>query len=146
MAARTADYSGPTVYAEWLISGNDSGFQFYTGYSLNTNSNYIFTVEDYGHDYIWRFYVDGQSSPFMYSPTTNLNTGWSVANSERHNDCDSLYTHMYDLNYYTSSQHWSVSYGDLECWTNSSVSNPYYLHKDSNSEFDVTTNSSGALC
>lgn len=90
--------------------------------------------------------MDGESSPFMYSPTTNMNNGWSVANSERHNSCDSLWIHMYDLNNFFSSGSWSSSYGDLECWTNTSGTNKYYLYKDSNSELHVTQDSSGALC
>jgi hypothetical protein len=143
--AHISGHSGPTVYAEWHIGSNDSGFQYYTGYSLNTDTNYNFRIENVGHIGIFRFYVDGQSSPFMYSPTMPFNRGYAIANSERHNYCDSLWTHIYGLNYFDTSGNW-VPWGDLGCWNNTSARNPYYLHKDSNTELHVTQTSSGKLC
>lgn len=143
----TADNGGrasPTVYAEWVIGGTDSGPQYYTGYSLATDSNYTFKVENVGHIYIWQFYVDSQTSPFTYSPTTNQSLGWPVTNSEHYNSCDSLWTHMDILEYFDSSGNWSSSYGDLECWLNTSAG--WYLYKNSNSELHVYSSSSGALC
>jgi len=62
--ANNGGHSGPTVYAEWVNRGVDSGPKFYTGYSLSTDTSYRFFVENVGHIQIFRFLVDGQSSPF----------------------------------------------------------------------------------
>jgi hypothetical protein len=141
--ANNGGHSGPTVFAEWVNRGVDSGPKFYTGYSLSTDNNYRFFVENVGHVEIFRFLVDGESSPFKYSPTMNFNTGAMVTNSEHYNTCDSLYTHMYDLAYMVSNGSWSSSYGNLQCSYNNSS---WYLHKNSNSELHVNQSSSGALC
>lgn len=100
--ANNGGYSSPTVYAEWVNRGVDSGPQFYTGYSLNYNTNYTFKVQNIGHISIWRFYIDGQGSPFNYSPTMNFQQGTALTNSERRNTCDSMFTHMYNLQYYSA--------------------------------------------
>jgi hypothetical protein len=94
--------SSPTVYAEWVNRGVDSGPQHYTGYSLSYNTNYTFKVQNIGHISIWRFYIDGQGSPFNYSPTMNFQQGTVLTNSERYNTCDSMFTHMYNLQYYSA--------------------------------------------
>lgn len=145
--AHISGHSGPTAYSEWKIGSTDSGFQYYTGYSLSAGNNYVFTVVN-GANNTWQYYVDNQSAPFASSPTMPFNNGYSVANSERHNSCDSLWTHMYSLNYFSRSGSWSSSYDDLVCWSNDSTPgpNPYYLYKNSNSELHVYTSSSGTLC
>jgi hypothetical protein len=145
-SAKNGGFSGPTVYAEWKIGTYDSEMQPYTGYSLNTDTNYHFSVVNVGGVDIWRFYVDGQSSPFNYSPTMPFNYNWSVTNSERHNSCDSLWTHMFGLQYYAAGTGSWTPFSDMNCWANSSGNNPYYLHEISNSELEVTTTSSGSLC
>jgi hypothetical protein len=142
--ANNGGHSGPTVFAEWVNRGADSGPKFYTGYSLSTNTDTTFIVENVGHIGIFRFYVDGQSSAFNFSPTMNFNSGLLITNSEHYNTCDSLWTHMYNINYFDANGNWSSSYGNLQCRKNTSTG--WYLHKDSNSELHVNQTSSGALC
>lgn len=142
--AHNGGHSGPTVYAEWVNRGTDSGPRFYTGYSLDTDSYYNFIVENVGHIGIFRFYVDGESSPFAYSPTMNFDTGVPLTNSEHYNSCDSLWTHWYNVNFFRSDGTWSTAYNDLECLIN--TSSTWYLHKISNSELLVNSSSSGSLC
>jgi hypothetical protein len=114
--AKNGGYNNPVVYAEWINRGADSGPQFYTGYSLHTSTNYWFTVENVGSVNIWRFYVDGQSSPFKYSPTMAFAYGLPVTNSERYNSCDSLWTNMYEIGYYERPT-W-IEYLSLKCYYN----------------------------
>ena len=106
--------SNPTVYAEWVNDGVDSGVLHYTGYSLSYDTNYTFKVQNVGQIYIWRFYVDGQSSPFNYSPTMSFQQGYVIGNSERHNNCDSMWTHQYRLQYYSSAGDWNDWSSDSE--------------------------------
>lgn len=133
-------HSNPTVFAFWINRGTP-GQRAYK--SLSENTNYLFRVENVGHIEIFRFYLDGESSPFAYSPTMKFDTAWPAPNSEHYNTCDSLWTHMYGLSYFTGSGSWSSSYNDLECWYNTSK---WYLYKNSNSELHVYSSSSGALC
>jgi len=136
-----AGYHNPTVYAEWINHGVDSGTQPDTSFSLSENSDVRFRVENVGDNDIWRFVVDGQSSPFNYSPTMEYNYGQPLTNSEHYNSCDSLYTDMYDLSDASSPGYWQSSYTNLECYIDTSV-NDWYFHKISNSELDVTQTSS----
>lgn len=129
------------MYAYW-VDGGTPGQKIYK--SLSENTSYRFRVENDGHIEIFRFYFNGDSSPFKYSPTMNFNTGFPIGNSERYNNCDSLWTHMYDLSYQIADGSWSSSWGNWACWGN--TSNGWYLHKDSDSELHVTNNSSGKLC
>ncbi len=134
-------HSNPTVYAFW-VNGGTPGHFTYTSVSEDTNRT--FTVENVGHIEIFRFYFDGESSPFAYSPKMTFDFASPLTNSEHYNTCDSLWTHMYGLNYFQNDGTWSSSYGDLECAGNSAEG--WYLHKDSNSELHVTQDSSGKLC
>ncbi len=131
---------GPTVYAYWVNSGTP-GQVIYK--SLSEGSNRTFTVENVGHVEIWRYYFDSESSPFAYSPTMIFNSSTISTNSEHYNVCDSLWTHMYGLNYFSSGGDWRT-WGDLECNYNDSTG--FYLHKVSNSEIYVNQTSSGKLC
>lgn len=126
----------PTVYAEWLNRGVDSGPQFYTGYSLNYDTNYNFKVQNDGHLEIFRFYVDGQTTPLNYSPTMDFNLGAILTNSEHYNTCDSLWTHMYDLSYFNSAGNWVSGYGNLQEYSCNSGGN-WLLSIRSNSELYV---------
>lgn len=134
--------STPTVYAYWFNRGvpGDSIYE-----SLGDNTNRAFTVQNVGGNDIFQFIFDGDSSPFAYSPTMSFNTATPLANSERYNYCDSLYAHIYNLDYLTSSG-WSGDWGNWACWTNTSVRNPYYLHQNSDSDMGVTSSSSGSIC
>ncbi len=132
--------SGPTVYAYWVNKGTP-GQHIYK--SLSEDTNRTFTVENAGHIEIWRFYFDSESSPFAYSPTMIFNSSTALANSEHYNTCDSLWTHMYGLNYFSSGGVWR-SWGDLECSYNDSTG--WYLYKNSNTELHVYSSSNGKLC
>ena len=138
-SAHNGDHSGPTVYAEWVNRGVDSGPQFYTGYSLNHNSYSSFSVFNSGHQGIFRFKVDNQSSPFSYSPTMNFNLGPIITNSEHDNSCDSLWTDMFSLSYFNSSGNWIAGYGNLECFYDNSV-NDWLFNVIDNSELKVDEN------
>jgi len=76
----------------------------------------------------------------------NFDTGTPLSNSERYNYCDSLYTHIYNLAYLTGSGSWSSDWGNWYCANNTSMRNKYYLHKNSDSDLDVTSSSSGSIC
>ena len=132
----------PTVYSEWVSDGADSYAQWYG--TINSNTDYHFKVENVGDIGIWRFYFDGDSTPFKYSPTMNFNTGYALTNSEHHNNCDSMWAHFYGLGDSPSIGNWTSSYGDLECWTDNSV-NDWLFYKDSNSENHVY-NTIGITC
>src|SRR6266567_5157476 len=136
-------HSGPTVYAEWINRDTDSRPRFYSGYSLKLDTNYTFLVENVGHINIFRFKVDGQSSPFDYSPTMNFNTGTVITNSEHYNTCDSLYTHMYALSHMRSDTSWH-DYDNLACLLNNSGGN-WLFNKISNTELKVDPNT-GSTC
>jgi hypothetical protein len=138
----TGSGSTPTVYADWFNRGV-RGDKIYL--SLSDNTNRAFTVQNIGHKEIFQFIFDAESSPFAYSPTMTFNIGIPVANSERYNFCDSLYAHIYHLVYLTNSG-WSTNWGDWQCFADTSVRNPYYLHKISDSNMDVTSSSSGSIC
>lgn len=95
-----------------------------------------------GGEGIWRFYVDGESTPFDYSPTMIFNLGWIATNSERYNTCDSLWANIFNLNFYTFTN-WTSSYDDLECFYTSAPD--WYFNKISNSQNEVTQ-SPGVTC
>jgi hypothetical protein len=135
-------YSSPTVYADWMNRGTFSKVQFYTGYTLNENGDYRFREENVGDQDIWRFVVDGQSSPFNYSPTMDFNYGTALTNSEHNENCDSLYTDMYDLSDATSPSYWAP-WANPTCWNDTATG--WYLHEISDTEVDVTQ-TSGGLC
>jgi hypothetical protein len=141
--ANNGGHSNPTVYAEWVNRGVDSGPQYYTGYSLSTDTDYRFFAENVGHIDIFRFYVDGESSPFNYSPTMNFNTGEVLTNSEHYNTCDSLYTHMYALGHMRSDGSWH-DYDNLACYYNNSGGN-WLFEKNSNTELHVDQ-TTGSAC
>jgi hypothetical protein len=135
-------YNSPTVYAEWVNRGVDGNPQFYTGYSLSYNTNYTFKVQNTGHVYIWRYYIDGQGSPFNYSPTMNFQQGTVVTNSERYNTCDSMWTHMYSLEYFSSGGSWNPysSLAEYAC----DATDGWELNIRSNTELYVDQN--GGSC
>jgi hypothetical protein len=136
--------SSPEAYAEWVNRGVNSDAQFYPGYTLTPGNNTVFTVVNTGGIGIFRFYVDSQSSPFYYSATLNFNSGWIATNSERYNNCDSVFTQMSGLNYYSLvSSTWFSNYLDLECYNTSAPG--WYFDKISNSEEQVNDHT-GVTC
>jgi|SRR5580658_144360 hypothetical protein len=124
----------PTLYAEWVNDGVDSTAQ-YDG-SIDTNTNYVFDVENEGGVGVWRFKFDG-GNPFNYSPTMNFNYGTAITNSEHFESCDSLWAHFYNLKDEGSIDNWDSAYFDYECWSNNSI-NDWYFNRSSNSESYVT--------
>lgn len=143
-AANENGYRNPTVYAEWEINGTTEP-PYYdpnsNGQNLATDSNHRFRVENVGNNGIFRFIFDGDPSPFAYGPTLPFQYGTPHGQSEHYNQCDSLYTHMYDLSYaINETPDWSSSYNDLECYGDTSTT--WYFHKNSDSDFDVTQTSS----
>ena len=132
--------AGPTVFAYWWNSGTPGQFTYK---SLTADQDYVFTVENVGQVGIFRFYFDNESDPFAYSPTMIFQSSTVLANSEHYNTCDSLYTHMYGLNYFSVGGDWRT-WGDLECNYNDSTG--WYLYKNSNTELHVYSYSSGNLC
>src|SRR6266487_3699459 len=94
--------------------GSTRGPQVSTSTSpLSEDTNRTFTVENAGHIEIWRFYFDSESSPFAYSPTMIFNSSTALSTSQLRTPCNSLWTHMYCLNYISSGAVWP-SWGDLE--------------------------------
>jgi hypothetical protein len=141
-SAHIAGTTSPQVFAEWNDRGTVGSFNYKL---VNYGTNYGFTVDNVGHIEIFRFYFDGESSPFQYSPTMNFDTGEPLGNSERRNWCQSLYAHMYNLNDMTPSGSWETWDNWAGC-KNTTSRNPYYMHKDSDTELHVTSSSSGAFC
>jgi hypothetical protein len=128
----------PQVFAEWDNAGRQNHFDYKLIGAYDTDRN--FRIENVGHIKIFRFYFAGESSPFTYSPTMNFNIGYPRGNSERHNWCQSLYAHFYNLNDQISDGTWE----NWDTWAkciNTTARNPYYMHKDSSSEFHVTSTS-----
>jgi hypothetical protein len=128
---------GPTIYAEWINRGVDSHPQLYN--SVGYDSTRTFKVQNTGHVEIFRFYFDGEGSPFNYSPTMNFQQGTVVTNSEHYNSCDSLWTHMTSLSYFRSSGVWQLGYGALTYYYCKSV-NDYLLDIISDTELYVDQN------
>jgi hypothetical protein len=97
-----------------------------------------------GGNPIFQFWFDGDASPFYYSASMAFGTSPPLGNSERHNWCQSLWTHFSSLNDYTTNG-WETWDGWNFC-ANGTARNPFYLHRDSDTEFHVTQTSSGAMC
>ncbi len=137
--------TSPQVFAEWQNTSGSSnhGFKNYKLVSYDTNRTF-WLVNLPGGNPIFQFWFDGDSSPFAYSPTMAFGTAPPLGNSERHNWCQSLYAHMYNLNDYTSSG-WET-WDSWNACLNSTARNPYYMHRDSDTEFHVTNNSGGKMC
>ena len=110
------------------------------GHGLFEDTSYAFRVEDVGDRGIWRFVFNADTSPFEYSPTLPSNYGVPTAQSEHHNTCDSLYTSMTNLSYSSQPSYWVPGYTDLLC--NRDDAPDWYFHKNSNSSWDATQNSS----
>jgi hypothetical protein len=140
-------HSGPTVYAEWVNRSVDSDPQLDTSDSLSYNTDYRFWVFNVGHMGVFRFKFNLASSPFNYSPSMNFDLATILTNSEHHNSCDSMWTHMYGLEYFDSGGSWNSGYGDLECFYNNSI-NAWLFNKISNTELKVDQNVgiSGSSC
>jgi hypothetical protein len=136
-SAHIAGTTSPQAFAEWDNNGTP-GAKNYKLVSYGTDPG--FQIQNVGHIEIFRFYFNTETSPFAYSPTMTFNTGQPIGNSERHNWCQSLYAHMQNL----ADQ---LSDGSFETWDdwswclNDSARNPYYIHKDSSTEFHVTATS-----
>jgi hypothetical protein len=131
--------SSPTVFAYWDNNGSEPSSPTFHG-TLNYDTDKLFwTVNPPGGNPIFQFWFDNDSSPFEYSPTMTFGTAMPMGNSERHNWCQSLYAHLYNLNDYTSSG-WETWDNWVGCF-NTSARNPYYMHKNSDTEFHVTATS-----
>ncbi|HEV2375786.1 MAG TPA: hypothetical protein VGS19_26920 [Streptosporangiaceae bacterium] len=129
----------PTLYAEWVRNGMDS-LQQWAG-TIGAGTNWHFEVDNAHGIGIWRFYFDGQTKPFNYSPTMAFNSGWALTNSERRNTCDTLWTHFYSLTDATSLGHyrpWTL----LQCWADDAPG--WNMQQVSASELYVQT--SGHVC
>lgn len=135
--------TSPQVFAEWQNGSGNHGYYNYKLVSYDTNYKF-WAVNLPGGNPIFQFWFDGDTSPFHYSPTMNFGTAQPLGNSERHNWCQSLYAHFYNLNDYTSSG-WET-WDNWNACLNSTARNPYYMHRDSDTEFHVTNDSSGKLC
>ncbi len=133
--------STPTVYAFWVNKGTP-GQKIHV--SVSEDTDHTFTVENVGHIEIFRFYFDSETSPFAYSPTMAFDAATALTNSEHFNTCDSLWTHMYGLNFFSVGGDWRT-WGDLECAGNTAKPD-WFLYKNSNSELHVYSSSSGTLC
>lgn len=142
-SAHIAGTTSPQVFAEWENGYGNYGSKNYK--LVNYGTDYGFTIDNVGHVEIFRFYFDTETSPFQYSPTMAFDTGQPIGNSERNNWCQSMWAHMYNLSNQGSDGSWGTWYGWAWCY-NTSARNPYYVHKDSDSELHITNNSSGALC
>ena len=142
--ANNGSHSGPTVFSEWVNRGSDSGPRFYTGISLLYDTDYKFEVKNVGHVKIFRYVVDGESSPFDYSPTMNFNLGTIVTNSERRNTCDTMYTEMTSLGYIDSNGNLNFGYGHLACFYNPPA-NGWKLNIIDNQHIKVDANT-GVTC
>jgi hypothetical protein len=130
---------GPAVYAEWIVDGMDSNPQWDTnsGDLIYPNTNRIFKVQNDAHAFQFRFYFDGDGTPFNYSGyNANLNQGYDLTNSEHYNSCDSMWTHMYGLSYYNVSNQWVSPYGQL-IW--------YYCNTDGHWLLNIPDNSNSEL-
>ncbi|MGH3399250.1 MAG: hypothetical protein ACRDPO_31645 [Streptosporangiaceae bacterium] len=130
--------------SDYLMDGHE-GNVVTLPYSPTENTDVRFRIENVGNNDIWRYVVDGQSSPIGYSPTMNFNYGNPHTNSEHYVSCDSLWTHMWNLEYaIDQTPDWSSSFQNLKCYLNDSV-NDWLFDKISNSELQVNE-TNGVTC
>lgn len=73
----------------------------------------------------------------------SFKTGSPIGNSERHNWCQSLWTRFKYLNNLTSSG-WT-NWDNWDGCVNTSVRKPYYMHRNSSTEFHVNGTSPNNL-
>jgi hypothetical protein len=138
------DFSGPTVISDYEMDGHTANAQSLS-YSLTDNTDVRFRIENIGLQYIWRYVVDGQSTPIGYSPTMNFNYGTPHTNSEHYNNCDSMWTHMWNLSYSNNvPPNWSSSFSNLQCYLDDSI-NDWLFDKISNQEEQVNE-TNGVTC
>ncbi len=125
------------MFAEWDNNGiiNDKQYKL-----LSYSTDYRFTSDNVGHVEIFRFYFNGESSPFAYSPKMLFDTGQPIGNSERNNWCQSMWAHMHNLSDQKSDGTWETWDNWAWCFNNT-ARNPYYIHKDSDTELHVTATS-----
>jgi hypothetical protein len=146
----SAHYEGttsPQVFSEVDINGSRD--EYNSGISPNYDTDHFFRIDNKGGVKIFRLYYDGNF--LIYTPTLTFNQAPPLGNSERHYSCESLYTHMYNLNDLTNTIDnggtWETWDGWNGCYNTSGTSPaPYYLHRDSDTEFHVNTDSVSALC
>jgi hypothetical protein len=141
--ANNGGHADPTVYAEWINNGKDSGPQYDTADSpLGNNAYDQFSVFNVGHIGVFRFKFK-TNNPFNYSPTMTFNLGPVLTNSEHYNSCDSMWTDMASLQYFSTAGNWNYYY-DFECKVDSSV-NDWLFNRISNMEMKVDE-TSGITC
>lgn len=138
-------HSSPVPASDYMVGGMTQPPSFWPSFTLNYNSNVRFRIENLGNQGIFRYVIDGQSSPIAYSPTMAFNTGFAVTNSEHYNSCDTLWTNMSSLQHqYAINPAWS-DWANITCWYSNSV-NDWYLHALSSTEVQVDQNASGGIC
>jgi hypothetical protein len=129
-------YNTPTPVSDYMVAGATQNPSFWPSFTLNYNSNVRFRIENLGNQGIFRYVIDGQSSPIAYSPTMDFNQGFAVTNSEHYNSCDTMWTDMFSLQHqYAINPGWS-DWANIDCWNNTSV-NDWYLHKVNATEVQV---------
>lgn len=142
-----SNITSPTAVSDWAIDGQFSKVNPYN-FPLSYNTDVRFRIENVGTQNIWRFVIDGQSSPIGYSPALAYSTGFEITNSEHDNSCDSMWTHMWDLSFSLPEGNWNSGYQDLEQECNSgwdTDGNGWVFDKFSNSELQVNQ-TSGSVC
>jgi hypothetical protein len=138
-------HSSPVPGSDYMVGGMTQPPSFWPSFSLDYNSNVRFRIENLGNQGVFRYVIDGQSAPIAYSPTMTFDTGFTVANSEHYNSCDTLWTDMFSLQHQTAiNPAWS-DWANIACWFSSSV-NDWYLHKITSTEVQVDQNASNPIC
>lgn len=138
-------YLAPTVASDYEVAGTTQPPSFWPSFNLNTNSNVRFRIENLGGHGIFRYVVDGQTSPIAYSPTMSFNSGFAMANDEHYNNCDTLFTDMFSMQDQIGLNDTWGDWGSLACLVNTSV-NAWYLHEVTGTELQVNQDANGSIC
>ena len=140
-------YSSPTPVSDYMVAGTTQPPSFWPTFPLHTNSNVRFRIENLGNQGVFRYVIDGRSSPIAFSPTMDFNQGFAVTNSEHYNSCDTMWTDMFSLQHqYAINPGWS-DWANITCFrvTDPSI-NDWYLHAVTSTEVQVNQDSNGGLC
>jgi hypothetical protein len=137
-------YSSPTPGSDYMVATTTQPPSFWPSFTLHYDSNVRFRIENLSNQGVFRYVIDGQSSPIAYSPTMNFNQGFAVTNSEHYNSCDTMWTDMFSLQHqYAINPGWS-DWANITCWADTSQ-NDWYVHAVSSTEVQVNQNS-GGIC
>lgn len=133
-------YTTPIPASDYMINGVTATAHALTSYTLTYNTDVRFRIENLGDNEIFRYVIDGQTTPIGYSPTMPFNRGFPLTNSEHYNTCDSLWTDMHSLSYqYNLTPTW-YSWSITQCFANDSTDG-WYLHLVSATEIQVNQSS-----